>query len=132
MFVIYRRWSKKYPICITMDRIALVDSGMLNDWINLEKDSFEDEKKNAQTENTAQGDEETTLADETKSEDEDSKFEFLKDNEDDELKIEEDDDDDDVSQSKSVKSIYEDCRDDEVTKCKLYVFARADREKEDW
>lgn len=116
-----------------MDRGALIDSGTLSDWTNLEKDSFEDEKKIIQTEGVAQESEETTLADETKSEDEDSKFEFFKDNEDEELKIDEDDDDDDISQSKSVRSIYEDCRDDEeITKCKLYMFARTDREKEDW
>ncbi|EZA52034.1 hypothetical protein DMN91_009704 [Ooceraea biroi] len=126
-----RRWSKKYPICITMDRGALIDSGTLSDWTDiLEKESLEDEKKIVQE---GQEGEESTLADDTKSEDEDSRFELFKDNEDEELKIDEDDDDDDISQSKSIRSIYEDCRDDEeITKCKLYVFARADREKEDW
>lgn len=105
-----------------------MDSGTLSDWVELEKDSLEDEKRIAQTEG-----EEIALADETKSEDEDSKYELFKDNEDEELKIDEDDDEDDISQSKSLRSIYEDCRDDEeITKCKLYMFARADREKEDW
>lgn len=93
---------------------------------------FEDEKKVTQAEGASQEVEEN-LGEETKSEDEDSRFEFLKDNEEDESKIDEDEDDDDLSQSKSLRSIYEDCRDnEEVTKYKLYVFARADREKEDW
>ncbi|XP_072745590.1 testis-expressed protein 2 [Anoplolepis gracilipes] len=126
-----RRWSKKYPICITMDPGALIE--IINDCTDLGKESFEDEKKIVQVTGTNQEDEENTLGEETKSEDEDSRFEFLKDNEEDELKIDEDEDDDDLSQSKSLRSIYEDCRDnEEVTKCRLYVFARADREKEDW
>ncbi|KAM0725420.1 Testis-expressed protein 2 [Formica fusca] len=125
-----RRWSKKYPICITMDPGALIE--VMND-TNIGKESFEDEKKTAYTEGVNQEVEENTLGEDTKSEDEDSRFEFLKDNEEDELKIDEDEDDDDLSQSKSLRSIYEDCRDnEEITKCKLYVFARADREKEDW
>lgn len=122
-----RRWSKKYPICITMDRGQLMDNSMLSDWTDLGKESFDDEKKNGQ-----EGDE-NNLGEETKSEDEDSRLELFRDNEEEESKIEEDDDDDDLSQSKSLRSIYEDCRDDEeITKYKLYVFARADREKEDW
>lgn len=126
-----RRWSKKYPICITMDPRALVE--IMNDCTDLGKESFEDEKKIAQAEGTDQEIEENTFGEETKSEDEDSRFEFLKDNDEDELKIDEDEDDDDLSQSKSLRSIYEDCRDnEEITKSKLYVFARADREKEDW
>ncbi|XP_020295905.1 testis-expressed protein 2 [Pseudomyrmex gracilis] len=122
-----RRWSKKYPICITIDRGQLIDNSMLSDWTDLGKESFDDEKKNGQ-----EGDE-STLGEETKSEDEDSRLELFRDNEEEESKVEEDDDDDDISQSKSLKSIYEDCRDDEeMIKYKLYVFARADREKEDW
>lgn len=128
-----RRWSKKYPICVTMEQGALVDSTSLNDWTDLGKEYFEDEKKITQAEGTSQEIEESTLGEETKSEDEDSRLEFFKDNEDDDFKIDEDEDDDDLSQSKSIRSVYEDCRDnEEVTKCKLYIFARADREKEDW
>lgn len=126
-----RRWSKKYPICITMDPGALLEIITLDDCMDLGKE-FEDEKKVTQAEGASQEVEEN-LGEETKSEDEDSRFEFLKDNEEDESKIDEDEDDDDLSQSKSLRSIYEDCRDnEEVTKYKLYVFARADREKEDW
>jgi len=114
-----------------MDPRALIE--IINDCTDLGKESFEDEKKIAQAEGTDQEVEENTFGEETKSEDEDSRFEFLKDNDEDELKIDEDEDDDDLSQSKSLRSIYEDCRDnEEITKCKLYVFARADREKEDW
>ncbi|XP_011648050.1 testis-expressed protein 2 [Pogonomyrmex barbatus] len=129
-----RRWSKKYPICITVDQGALIDSASLSDWTDLGKESFEDEKKISPVEGASQElVEENTMGEETKSEDEDSRLEFFKDNEEDEFKIDEDEDDDDISQSKSIRSIYEDCRDnEEVTKCKLYVFARADREKEDW
>lgn len=126
-----RRWSKKYPICITLDQSALVDSTSLSDWTDLGKESFDDEKKIIQVEGASQEIEESTLGEETKSEDEDSRLEYF--NEEDEFKIDEDDDDDDFSQSKSIRSIYEDCRDnEEATKCRLYVFARADREKEDW
>ncbi|KYM97883.1 PREDICTED: testis-expressed sequence 2 protein [Cyphomyrmex costatus] len=128
-----RRWSKKYPICITMDQGALVNSTSLNDWTDLGKETLEDEKKIVQAEGVSQEVNESTFGEETKSEDEDSRLEYFKDNEEDEFKIDDDEDDDDFSQSKSIRSIYEDCRDNEETsKCKLYVFARADREKEDW
>ncbi|XP_011883282.1 PREDICTED: testis-expressed sequence 2 protein [Vollenhovia emeryi] len=127
-----RRWSKKYPVCITMDQGALVNSASLSDWTDLGKEYLEDEKK-VQVEGANQEAEESTLGEETKSEDEDSRLEYFKDNEEDEFKVDEDEDDDDLSQSKSIRSIYEDCRDnEEAAKCKLYVFARADREKEDW
>lgn len=117
-----------------MDRGALVDSTTLDDSAEgFEKDIFEDEKRIPQVEGANKEGDESTLGEETKSEDEDSRLEIFKDNEDEELKIDEDEDEDDLSQSKSLRSIYEDCRDDEeITKCKLYVFARADREKEDW
>lgn len=119
-----------------MDRGALIDNITLNDSIDCEKESLEDEKKIIQTEGTNEEGEDGIFSEETKNDNEDSKLEVFKDNEEEEeeeLKIDEDEDDDDLSQSKSVRSIYEDCRDDEeITKCKLYVFARADREKEDW
>lgn len=125
-----RRWSKKYPICITMDRGALVDVTTLNESLDIPD---EDEKKILQTEGANEEGDENTLGEETKSEDEDSRLEAFKDNEEEELKVDENEDEDDLSQSKSLRSIYEDCHDDEeITKCKLYVFARADREKEDW
>ncbi|KAG5345112.1 TEX2 protein, partial [Acromyrmex charruanus] len=128
-----RRWSKKYPICITMDQGALIDSTSLNDWTDLGKETLEDEKKIIQVDGVNQEMDESTFGEETKSEDEDSRLEYFKDNEEDEFKIDDDEDDDDFSQSKSLRSIYEDCRDnEEITKCKLYMFARADREKEDW
>ncbi|KYM92537.1 Testis-expressed sequence 2 protein [Atta colombica] len=128
-----RRWSKKYPICITMDQGALIDSTSLNDWTDLGKETLEDEKKIIQVDGVNQEMDESIFGEETKSEDEDSRLEYFKDNEEDEFKIDDDEDDDDFSQSKSLRSIYEDCRDnEEITKCKLYMFARADREKEDW
>ena len=49
--------------------------------------------------------------------------------------MEEDETDDDISQSKDSKDIFEDCQDidkDEEMKVKIYVFARTDRQKEDW
>lgn len=116
-----------------MDQGALVGSTSLSDWTDLGKEFLEDEKKITQAEGASQDVEDSTLGEETKSEDEDFRLEYFKDNEEDEFKLDEDEDDDDLSQSKSIRSIYEDCRDnEEVTKCKLYVFARADREKEDW
>lgn len=110
----------------------MVDNVTLNDLSEgSEKETFEDEKK---TEGTNGEADESILGEETKSEDEDIRLETFKDNEEEESKIDDDDDEDDsISQSKSIRSIYEDCRDDdEITKCKLYVFARADRGKEDW
>ena len=47
--------------------------------------------------------------------------------------MEEDETDDEISQSRDSKDIFEDCRDDEedlITK--LFLFARTDRQKEDW
>lgn len=130
---LHRRWSKKYPICIMMDRRALVDSTILNVSADGLENETEDEKKILQMEETNEEGDESTLGEETKSEDEDSRLEAFKDNEEEELKVDEDEDEDDLSQSKSLRSIYEDCRDDEeITKYKMYVFARADREKEDW
>lgn len=119
-----------------MDRGALVDSTILNISADGLENEPEDEKKILQVEEINEEGDETTLGEETKNEDEDWKLprlETFKDNEEEELKIDEDEDEDDISQSKSLRSIYEDCRDDEeITKCKMYVFARADREKEDW
>lgn len=109
----------------------MVDSTSLSDWTDLGKESFDDEKKIIQVEGVSQEVEENIVGEETKSEDEDSRLEYF--NEEDEFKIDEDEDDEDLSQSKSIRSVYEDCRDnEEISKCKLYVFARADREKEDW
>lgn len=107
-----------------MDQEALIDNVTL-------RNSFEEDKKISQEIN--QEGEESNFGEETKSEDEDSKLEFFKDDDDDMvMKIDEDEDDDDLSLSRSLRSTYEDCRDDETNKCKLYLFARADREKEDW
>lgn len=116
-----------------MDCRALIESTILNEFMDLEE-SFEDEKQIIQTEGVNQENEESILVEETKNEeDEDSQLKIFENNEEKELKLYEDEDDDDLSQSKSIRSIYEDCHDDEqITKCKLYVFARTDREKEDW
>ena len=96
----YRRWSKKYPICITMDQGALIDSTSLNDWTDLGKETLEDEKKIIQVDGVNQEMDESIFGEETKSEDEDSRLEYFKDNEEDEFKMDDDEDDDDFSQSK--------------------------------
>lgn len=49
--------------------------------------------------------------------------------------MEEEETDEDISQSKDSKDIYEDCQDEDEDgefKLKLYIFARTDRQKEDW
>jgi hypothetical protein len=49
--------------------------------------------------------------------------------------MEEEETDDELSQSKDSKDIFEDCQDDddsENMKVKLFIFARTDRQKEEW
>lgn len=47
--------------------------------------------------------------------------------------IEEEETDDDISLSKDPKDIFVDCRDDEDgTDLRMFIFARTDRQKEDW
>ncbi|XP_014206011.1 testis-expressed protein 2 [Copidosoma floridanum] len=90
-----RRWSKKYPICVTFEKDCM--------------------KENAVVENS--------------SDDEPQPL----DGENDKIIIEEEETDEDVSQSKDARDIFEDCQDDnEEAQLKLYIFARTDRQKEDW
>ncbi|KAL7297907.1 hypothetical protein TKK_0008927 [Trichogramma kaykai] len=89
-----RRWSKKYPICVTFDKDTVKES-------ILQDNSSDEEPQVLDIEN-------------------------------DKIILEEDETDEDISNSKDV---FEDCQDDasdEGTKIKLYLFARTDRQKEDW
>ncbi|XP_058797231.1 testis-expressed protein 2 [Phymastichus coffea] len=92
-----RRWSKKYPICITLERDLIKENNLLDNSSDEETQPLDSEKeKNV---------------------------------------MEEEETDDDLSQSKDSKDIYEDCQDEdenEEFKLKLYLFARTDRQKEDW
>lgn len=91
-----RRWSKKYPICITFGKEALIDSTSLNE---VSEDEFLQK---------VDVDEDGTIP-------------------------EEDETDEDLSKdSKDVKDLFEDCSDDDGSKSKMYIFARTDRQKEDW
>ncbi|XP_001604067.1 testis-expressed protein 2 [Nasonia vitripennis] len=91
-----RRWSKKYPICVTFDK----DTAL---------------KENSTIDNSS--DDEPQLLDNEKGR----------------IIMEEDETDDDFSQS---RDIFEDCRDEDVNeeemRVKIYIFARTDRQKEDW
>lgn len=47
--------------------------------------------------------------------------------------MEEEETDDDLSQSKDINDVFEDSREEiEDVKHKIFVFARTDRQKEDW
>lgn len=91
-----RRWSKKYPICVTFGKDALIESTSLN---------------------------------------ETSEDEFLQkvDIDEDGTIHEEDETDEDLSKdSKETRDTFEDCSEDTNLKSKMYIFARTDRQKEDW
>ncbi|KAJ8683283.1 hypothetical protein QAD02_019075 [Eretmocerus hayati] len=91
-----RRWSKKYPICLTLESDTIKESTVIENSSDEEPLPLEPDS--------------------------------------DRLVVEEEETDDDLSQSKD-RDIYEDCRDetdDEETKMKMYIFARTDRQKEDW
>ncbi|XP_066589393.1 testis-expressed protein 2 [Prorops nasuta] len=89
-----RRWSKKYPICITFQEESLTENTAL-------KESSDEELLGDHSSDTIAEEEET---------------------------------DDDISQAKSTKDASDDSREDtdEDSTSKLYIFARTDREKEDW
>ncbi|XP_046734747.1 testis-expressed protein 2 isoform X1 [Diprion similis] len=91
-----RRWSKKYPICITFSKDALIESSSLNE-------TSEDEILQK-----IGVDEDGTIH-------------------------EEDETDEDLSKdSKEAKDGFEDCTDESGQRSKMYIFARTDRQKEDW
>lgn len=96
LFYLFRRWSKKYPICITFCKDALIDSVSMNE-------SSEDEFLQK-----VDVDEDGTIH-------------------------EEDETDDDISKSsKDPKDVFEDCSEEDGLKSNMYIFARTDRQKEDW
>ncbi|XP_015588612.1 testis-expressed protein 2 [Cephus cinctus] len=89
-----RRWSKKYPICITLQENVIIETITL-------KGSSDDEARQLETDN-----EKPT--------------------------VEEEETDEDLSQSRDTKDVFEDCNEDMNEQCRLFVFARTDREKEVW
>lgn len=96
-----RRWSKKYPICITLSKEALIECNFLKN-----KNSSDDESKNEKI---------IVEAEEEQEEEE-----------------EEEETDDELSQSKETKDVFEDSKEEFEEKCKIFIFARTDRQKEDW
>lgn len=92
----FRRWSKKYPICITFYKDGLTDSITLTNSSDDEEQPTDVEKSNN-------------------------------------VIVEEEETDDDLSQSKDLREEFSDCQDEsEEVKFKMYIFARTDRQKEDW
>ena len=95
-YILFRRWSKKYPISITFYKDALTET------TNLTNSSDEEDQTNTEAEVNK-------------------------------IIIEEEETDDDFSQSKDLKEEFSDCQDDmEEIKFKMFIFARTDRQKEDW
>ncbi|XP_012268551.2 testis-expressed protein 2 [Athalia rosae] len=91
-----RRWSKKYPICITFGKDALIENCSLNE---ITDDQF--------LERTEVDDDGTIH--------------------------EEDETDEDLSKdSKDPKEVFEDSSEESTSKSNMYIFARTDRQKEDW
>ncbi|XP_012271878.1 testis-expressed protein 2 [Orussus abietinus] len=91
-----RRWSKKYPICVTFGKEALLECTTMDA-------SLEDETSRADPEN------------ETPT-------------------LEEEETDEDLSQSRDHREVFRDIDEDEEEdrEMKMFIFARADRQKEDW
>lgn len=92
----FRRWSKKYPICVTFEKDTVRESTII-------ENSSDDEPQALDSEN-------------------------------DKVILEEEETDEDTSQSRDSKDVFEDCHDedDDEMKVKMYIFARTDRQKEDW
>ncbi|XP_043464968.1 testis-expressed protein 2 [Leptopilina heterotoma] len=100
-----RRWSKKYPICITLLKEALIEYNFL-------KNSSDDETQQTENKN-----DKIIVEAEGEQEEED----------------EEEETDDELSQSKEIKDVFEDSKEEfEDLKHKIFIFARTDRQKEDW
>lgn len=89
----FRRWSKKYPICITFGQDRLKECTLIENSDDEDIQPLDDER-------------------------------MIK---------EEDETDDDLSLCRDGKDIFEDCRDiDDEPLTKLFIFARTDRQKEEW
>ncbi|KAK2585149.1 hypothetical protein KPH14_008655 [Odynerus spinipes] len=123
-----RRWSKKYPICITIDKGAVVENVALKDSYHKETHTFKN-KKIIEESTDSQVDKKKEK-DENKEEEEQIEQEP-----EDEIDEEEDEDetDEDFIHTRGLKnSSINHSENDENDICKLFIFARADRQKEDW
>ncbi|XP_035725054.1 testis-expressed protein 2-like [Vespa mandarinia] len=117
-----RRWSKKYPICITIEKGALIENVALKDCHNKETNTIKHSKK------IIEEDTENQL-DKKKDKDEDDKQ--IEQEAEDEIDDEDDGDetDEDSTHTRTLRNSF---IDDQNDICKLFIFARADRQKEDW
>lgn len=103
---IFRRWSKKYPICVTFRKEGIIENVDLNTGSDDETQKTDSEKEKLIYE---QGEDE--------DEDDDEEPSKLGDKQKDVFADCRDADDDD---------------EDQISKLRIYVFARTDRQKEDW
>lgn len=123
-----RRWSKKYPICITIEKGAVVENVALKDSFNKETRTFKN--KRITEENTDSRLEKKKDKEESKEEEEQIEQEI-----EDEIDEEDDEDetDEDFTHARGLKSSSTDpFENDHSDTCKIFIFARADRQKEDW
>ncbi|XP_047348811.1 testis-expressed protein 2 [Vespa velutina] len=121
-----RRWSKKYPICITIEKGALIENVALKDCHNKETNTIKHSKK------IIEEDTENQL-DKKKDKDEDDKQ--IEQEAEDEIDDEDDGDetDEDSTHTRTLRNSFTDhSENDQNDICKLFIFARADRQKEDW
>ncbi|XP_046820286.1 testis-expressed protein 2 [Vespa crabro] len=121
-----RRWSKKYPICITIEKGALIENVALKDCHNKETNTIKHSKK------IIEEDTENQL-DKKKDKDEDDKQ--IEQEAEDEIDDEDDGDetDEDSTHTRTLRnSLIDHSENDQNDICKLFIFARADRQKEDW
>lgn len=124
--LLYRRWSKKYPICITIEKGALIENVALKDCHNKETNTIKHSKK------IIEEDTENQL-DKKKDKDEDDKQ--IEQEAEDEIDDEDDGDetDEDSTHTRTLRNSFTDhSENDQNDICKLFIFARADRQKEDW
>lgn len=126
-----RRWSKKYPICITIEKGALVENVALKDCYNKETNAFKNNKQKIIEEDVENHvDKKKDKEDNNKENEEQVEQEV-----EDEIDEEEDEDetDEDFTQTRSLKnSFIGHSENDQNDTWKLFIFARADRQKEDW
>lgn len=124
-----RRWSKKYPICITIEKGALIENVALKDCYNKETNTIKNNKT------IIEEDTENQLDKKKEKEEIKEDEEQMEQEAEDEIDEEDDGDetDEDFTHTRNLKNSFIDhSENDQNDICKLYIFARADRQKEDW
>lgn len=123
-----RRWSKKYPICITIEKGAVVENVAL-------KDSFHKETHVFKNKTIIEESSDSLVEKKKDKEENKEEEEQIEEEVDDEIDEEEDEDetDEDFTNVRGVKGFSADhSENDQDDTCKIFIFARADRQKEDW